>query len=274
MNENDLSSDHFRAVRRWAREAQFKDENALALLQLYREQHESPFHDSNRVFSVALIAALLFFLRFYGIELRLKVFEVELISIPNPLFFMALISLIALSYAAVRAADAAYYQTLSKLLSYETLNDTEGVFARGFFGGGSLSGNYIDVWRHIGERSFRWWFVALFASFGVGLTAISCLPYVAGFVFLFAVQPAGTAQSVLVQQAFVLVGLIVAIIAGLYAVAANELTGKAFRQGVTPPVHAIPDAKPETADAGGNFHSPAIAPAGPHEPASSPPPHR
>lgn len=254
---NPHSPNHFESVRQWLSKSRLSEDRAFAILERYCRQHDHPFSESNKAYYIALILAFLFFLRLFGVQLEIRIFELNLIAIPNALFILPIASLICLSYAAVRAADAAYYQKLIEIIADESLQDDQKVIARGHFGGAIISGNFLDVWRTIPSRGFRFWFVALASTSGLLLFVLTLLPFAAGLTYLVFVEPEGAREAQMAQMAAMLFAEIVALIAGMFAIFASDLDSGSSRGGrwekiapvVRPQSRATPDAKQDNADA-------------------------
>ncbi|WP_137680764.1 hypothetical protein [Aurantiacibacter suaedae] len=217
------SGNHFADIKSWLDNQNLARDEVHGLLDRYREQHEGPFVESNRFFVASMIFSALFFLKYFGIDFNIKIFELDFVDIPNSYFFFPLFSIVCFSYAALRAADATYYQHLIKLISKIKLGDREKVIARGYFGGAMISGNVIDVWKSLPGSGFKFWYLAFATTSGAVILAVCLIPYVTGFFFLFSVEPIGTETEVLVQRLVMVFFLVAAISCGGYALAMQSL---------------------------------------------------
>ena len=197
---------------------------ALILINSYKEQHDSPFAESNKIFAISILVSGVFYLEFFGVSFDLKIFEMDLFEIPNALFALPIISLLALSYAAVRAADAAYYQKLIEIIAEECLEDRVRVVARGAFGGGAISSNFLDIWREVPNRNFRIWFMAMFAAVGGTLSLTVLLPYATGITYIFWVNSEKYVGPFNFEMMFVVIAECIAIASGIHALIANSLS--------------------------------------------------
>lgn len=214
---------HFDNVDNWLNDQQLSRDDVTTLLKCYQEQHERPFKESNRFYVASLILASLFFFDYFGIEFSIEIFELDFLDIPNGQFFLPVLSISCLAYSALRAAGATYYQHLIEVIAKNKLADTQKVVARGYFGGGIIFGNVLDVWRSIPGAGFKFWYFAFVITSALPIIGMTLLPYVTGIFFLFWVDPVGTPVEAQTQQAIMGFILMVGISAGGYALSMQSL---------------------------------------------------
>lgn len=170
-----------------------------------------------------MILSIIYFLKFHKVEISIKVFEVNIFEIPNALFVLSFSSLLSIGYAAIRSADAEYYQKQMEIISSEVFKYGGLIFSRGLYNGGVILGNFLDVWKGIPSAGFRFTFIALGATSGVLIFLTSLLPFASAISYLSYITPWGSESAQSIQRIAMAVCLFSAMVAGIYALYANDL---------------------------------------------------
>lgn len=182
------------------------------------EMHAKIEKESDRYFAISLVASLLYIMKYFGVELKINLFGVELLSFQNPLFMLAVCSLTFLTLAAIRAADAAFVERIIDGLCVKRWPNYSEFARRSIYGSNSIHHNVMDIpissLSAIYDRS-----LLSISRFGVSIVIVlfAVLPIAVGGTYL-AVETKYDNITSIVQSVIVAALLLSSFVEGLLAI--------------------------------------------------------
>ena len=195
-----------------------------ALLDRLSGQYQIAFKESNRYFTVYLLASLFYIFKLAGLRFDILLVGQKLYDSNYGVFLFSSASLIFLIIAALRAADAAVLEQIITAVCEQTCGKASDLYSKSYVSGGVWMYTLMDIAPSVeGRKGFYILHILLWLTWGVLLLAVAAAPIAIGVYVLndHDVQIIGSHRSL--QFYTVLALTATAIVASLFALSAQEL---------------------------------------------------
>lgn len=195
-----------------------------ALLDRLSGQYQIAFKESNRYFTVYLLTSLFYIFKLAGLRFDILLVGQKLYDSNYGLFLFSSASLIFLTIAALRAADAAVLQQIINAVCEQTCGKASDLYSKSYVSGGVWMYTLMDIAPSVeGRKGFFILSVLLGLTLGLLLLLVAAAPIAIGVYVLVDhdSQIIGNHQSL--QFYTVLALTATATVAGLFALSTQEL---------------------------------------------------
>lgn len=195
-----------------------------ALLDRLSGQYQIAFKESNRYFTVYLLASLFYLFKLAGLRFDILLVGQKLYDNNYGAFLFSSASLIFLTIAALRAADAAVLEQIINAVCEQTCGKASDLYSKSYVSGGVWMYTLMDIASSFeGRKGFFILHALLWMTWGPLLLAVAAAPIAIGVYVLVDhdTQIIGNYQSL--QFYSVLALTATATVAGLFAISTQEL---------------------------------------------------